>query len=174
MNLPIRLLLAVSFFLAPAGMGIGASFAQDPIAMAQAVPVEISEVVSGGIWSDGGMEGVYRAVVILTPEGDRMNANVVVQQIALQEPGQSPKLVKSIAIKEVLEKKLSNAFLSMNAESEEGMMLIITSYDPEKEEQSALFVQFDDAGNYSLKPVSGNVEGRPAHAFPDPDSGKDE
>lgn len=167
----IRLIIASFMLLVPIQAIKGTAFAQDPVEMARNMPVEISEVVSGGIWAHGGMEGVYRALVILKPEGEAVIANVIVQQIAFQQAGQLPKLIKSIAIEEVLEKKLGNAFLSMNSESEKGMTLIITSYDPEKEEQSALFVQFDDAGNYQIKSGSDNSAKRPMGAFPDIDAG---
>lgn len=172
MTLPIRAFIAIILFLASSTIAIGAAFAQNPVETAQKLPVEISEVVSGGIWANDGMEGVYRAAVILQPEGEMVIANVVVQLVAFQEAGKSPKLVKTIAINEIAEKKLSNAFLSMNSESEKGMTLIVTSYDPEKEEQSALFVQFDDMGNYSIvKPGTAGAESLPP-SFPSDEAGK--
>lgn len=122
--------------------------AEEPEKLAAAVPVEVSEVVSGGTWSTGATNGIYRAMVV----GDGQQANIIVQLLALDA---GPKVVKSVAIKEVAEKKLANAFLAMDAEKENEMTLIVTSYGGGSDQDTSMHVKFNSAGAYEILPGPG-------------------
>lgn len=119
--------------------------------LAAAVPVEVSEVVTGGTWSDGAANGIYRAMVV----GDGQRANIVVQMLATEAAPAAPKVVKSIAIKEVAEKKVPNAFLAMDAEKENEMTLIVTSYGGGADQDISMYVKFHSTGAYEILPAPG-------------------
>ena len=129
--------------------------------LAAAVPTEVSEVVSGGSWTDGGTTGVYRAIVV----GDGQRANIVVQMLSLENPTAVPKVVKSVLIKEVAEKKLANAFLAMDAETDNEMTLIVTAYGAAADQDTSMHVKFNGKGTYEILPTPG--EDAPTDAGPD-------
>lgn len=118
--------------------------------VAATVPAEVSEVVSGGTWSEGGASGIYRAIVVLTAAA--APANVIVQLLSTDKPDAAPQVVKTVLIKEVAEKKLANAFLAMDAETENEMTLIVTAYGAESEQDTSLHVKFDASGKYQILP----------------------
>ncbi len=129
----------------------GAAYADEAETIAASVPVEVSEVVSGGTWSEKGATGVYRAMVV-SPSSAPGHANVIVQMLAFEQPDATPKVMKTVLIKEVAEKKLANAFLAMDAETENEMTLIITAYGAESEQDTSLRAKFDAKGAYLLLP----------------------
>ncbi len=136
------------------GLGLSGApaFAQDPLKSASAVPTDVSEIVSGGNWSEGDNSGVFRAIVVTTTSGDTSQARVVVQMLSFEKSSPAPKITKSIAIKELDEKKLPNAFLAMDVENDNEMTLIITSYDAEKDQDTSMMVKFDSTGKYEILP----------------------
>jgi hypothetical protein len=114
------------------------------------VPTEITEVVSGGNWSQGDVTGTFRAIAVTKQNGDATQASVVVQMLSTDKGSPAPKVVKSIPVKEVTERKLSNAFLAMDVENDNELTLIITSYDSDKDQDASLLVKFDSTGKYEI------------------------
>ena len=139
------------------------SAAENTEKLAAAVPVEVSEVVSGGTWSANGTSGVFRAMVVATPAGEPQ-ANIVVQMLSLENATAVPKVVRSVLIKEVADKKLPNAFLAMDAETENEMTLIVTAYGAGADQDTSMHVKFSGAGTYEILPAPG--EEAPADAAP--------
>jgi hypothetical protein len=144
-NLPLALVFALSVLASPVA-------AQDAAKSAGQIPTDVSEVVSGGNWSEGDNSGVFRAVVVTNTNGQTSQARVVVQMLAFEKGNPLPKIAKTIAIKEVEEKKLPNAFLAMDVENDNELTLIITSYDAEKDQDTSMMVKFDGAGKYEIVP----------------------
>lgn len=124
--------------------------AQDAAKSAGAVPTDVSEIVSGGNWSEGETSGVFRAVVVTSSTGQSSQARVIVQMLAFEKANPLPKIVKSIPVKEVEDKKLPNAFLAMDVENDNELTLIITSYDAEKDQDTSMLVKFDGTGKYEI------------------------
>lgn len=141
--------------------GYSVSAAEDTEKLAAAVPPEVTEVVSGGTWSENGTSGVYRAIVV----GDGQQANIIVQMLSLESAAAIPKVVKSVLIKEVAEKKLANAFLAMDAETDNEMTLIVTAYGAGADQDTSMHVKFNGTGTYEILPTPG--EDAPAEAAPD-------
>jgi hypothetical protein len=131
---------------------------QDAAAIAGTLPVEVSEVVSGGTWSDGANNGLYRALVVI-PASSGVQAHVFVQLLALQKDSPGAKLVKTVPIKEVSEQSFSTAFLAMDAETENEMTLIVTGYGSGTDQDTTMQFKFDGQGNY--QPVSALREETP-------------
>jgi hypothetical protein len=145
-HLSLALVVALGVFTTAPG------FAQDAVKSAGQVPADVSEVVSGGNWSEGDNSGVFRAVVVTNTDGQASQARVVVQMLAFEKGNPLPKIAKTIPIKEVEEKKLPNAFLAMDVENDNELTLIITSYDAEKDQDTSMMVKFNSAGKYEIVP----------------------
>ena len=135
--------------------------AEDVEKLAASVPAEISEVVSGGTWSADGTSGVYRAIVV----GGRQQANIIVQMLSLESAAAVPKVMKSVLIKEVADRKLANAFLAMDAETDNEMTLIVTAYGAGTDQDTSMHVKFNGTGAYEILPTPG--EEAPTDAGPD-------
>lgn len=140
------------------------SAASDATALAAAVPVEVSEVVTGGNWSEGASSGFYRAMVIIPAA--RAQAQVVVQLLAVDQDSDLPKVVKTVPIKEMAEQGYANAFLAMDAETENEMTLIVTAYDSGTDQDTSMHFKFDGKGGYQLQPAPD--EEAPAEEAPAP------
>jgi hypothetical protein len=130
--------------------GAGFAQAEEAAAVADKVPTEITEVVSGGNWSQGETTGTFRAIAVTKQNGDATQANVIVQMLSSDKGSSVQKVVKSVAVKEVTERKLANAFLAMDVENDNELTLIITSYDSEKDQDASLLVKFDNTGKYEI------------------------
>jgi hypothetical protein len=161
-SLPLALALVIGLS-APA-------IAQDALKTAGQVPTDVSEVVSGGNWSEGDNSGVFRAIVVTNTDGQASQARVVVQMLTFEKGSPLPKIAKTIPVKEVEEKKLPNAFLAMDVENDNELTLIITSYDAEKDQDTSMMVKFDGSGKYEIVPPAKDEE--PAAAEPKPDAKK--
>lgn len=156
--------LYCAFIIAVCGSACPVFAADATESLAAAVPAEVSEVVSGGTWTEGSANGVYRAMVVSTPAGDGQQANVVVQILSLASPNAVPKVIKSVVIKEVADKKLPNAFLAMDAETVNEMTLIVSAYGAASDQDTSLHLKFNGSGAYEILPASG--EEAPADADP--------
>ncbi|NJM35759.1 MAG: hypothetical protein HC850_14870 [Rhodomicrobium sp.] len=154
----IRAILFSVFVLAGLALPMRAE-AQDAGAIAEAIPVEVAEVVSGGTWSDGGVNGLYRALVVI-PSSSGVQAHVFVQLVALQKDAAGAKVVKTIPVKEISEQIFSTAFLAMDAETENEMTLIVTAYGSGTDQDTTMQFKFDGQGNY--KSFAGPGEETPA------------
>jgi hypothetical protein len=140
-----------------------AGFANEPEKVAASVPLEVTELVSGGVWNDDGHSGYYRAMVV-SPGAAGEVANVVVQMLAMEKTDAAPKLAKSIVLKEIAEQKIANAFLAMDAENENEMTLVVTAYGAGTDQDTAIQFKFDAKGNYKIMP--GGPEEAPAERDP--------
>ena len=148
-SLPFAMLLALGLSAAPL---LAQDAKPDVLKSVAQVPTDVSEVVSGGNWSEGENSGVFRAIVVTNTNGGTSQARVTVQMLAFEKSSPLPKVAKTIPIKEVEEKKLPNAFLAMNVENDNELTLIITSYDAEKDQDTSMQVKFDSAGKYEVLP----------------------
>lgn len=153
-SLPFAVLLAFA-----TGAAALPAFAQDALKTVAAVPTDVSEIVSGGNWTEGDSSGVFRALVVTTSDGQASQARVVVQMLAFEKGSPAPKVAKSVVVKEVEDKKLPNAFLAMDVENDNELTLIITSYDAEKDQDTSMMVKFDSAGKYQVLPQPKEEQG---------------
>ncbi|MEJ2124547.1 MAG: hypothetical protein P8Y67_13005 [Alphaproteobacteria bacterium] len=157
-------LFRIAFMVALLAGGTLPAYAEDVSAVAASLPIEVTEVVSGGNWTQGENTGVFRAITITKHGGEVTQAYVRVQMLATDKAGNVLKVAKTIPVKEVEEKKLANAFLSMDVENDNELNLIITSYDSEKDQDISLLAKFDATGKYSI--VTPPEEETPAETAP--------
>lgn len=123
--------------------------AENAAAVAGGIPANVTEVTTGGTWSKDSQNGTFRAIVVMT--GDKHpQASVFIQLLAFEKDASITKVVKTLHIKEVEERKLQSAFVNFDAESAGKATLIITSYDAEKDADNSIYVEVTADGGYRL------------------------
>lgn len=118
--------------LAIAALAVSGAWAQAPRSaadIAASVPVEVSEAAAGGSWADADKIGVYRGIVVVDGPADAPTAHVFVQWLGMKSDGGSTEVVKSVEIKDVADAKMTNASLSIEADREDEITILVTSYD---------------------------------------------
>jgi hypothetical protein len=118
-----------------------------PDAIAAAVPIEVPEVISGGGWQDGEINGVYRAIVIVSGADKDLAARVYLQWIGLNANG-APHVVKTVAIKEFNDKRLPNAILDLDADADNQALVIVTTFDPKSQKPTSTAFKATKPGIY--------------------------
>jgi len=150
----------------------GSSLAKaDSSDIANSLPAQIPEILTGGSWTNGSVGGVYRAVVVLsksseqkpdllsktiskTPAAEKAQpsakrkAEVFIQWISYENGKASAKIVKSVSIREFNEKQLRHAFLAMDTLKDNEMTLLVTSYDEGTDKDISVSVKATTPGNY--------------------------
>ncbi|MGZ8415517.1 MAG: hypothetical protein ACXWVQ_00825 [Methyloceanibacter sp.] len=152
---------------------LSCALAVESAALVDQVAPEISEVASGGHWSADGKGGFYRTFVIMGGEKGGI-AEIFLQWVSFGDG--KPVVVNSLPLKEINEKKLGNASITIGGEDdkENETTIFISSYDIDEDEDIALFVKATKPGSYSIEkaPPEGAQEGETG---PEEDStGKDE
>lgn len=127
-----------------------AAQAADAAKVAEGLAPEVSEVVSGGSWSDGDKGGTYRAMVVMGQEGKAFAAHVYLQWIAFDKNTGAPTIVSNTPIKEVRAQELQNAFIFLEVEKDNEAKLSITSYDPVADKDISLTATATTPGKYSI------------------------
>jgi hypothetical protein len=146
------LLLAV--FVTPANAGTAG-------AIADGIPANVTEVTTGGSWSKDNQTGTFRAIVVMTGEKEPQ-VNVFVQLLAFEKDSAVSKVVKTLVVKEVEDRKLQSAFVNFDAENPGKATLIITSYDAEKDSDNSIYAEVTADGTYRV--VEAPKEEAPADA----------
>ena len=111
-----------------------------------AIPTEVPEVHTGGSWQDGGQQGVFRTITVLSAKENI--AQVFIQWIALKANNPVPEIAKTVLIKEVSEKKLPNAFVTLEADKEGEATIIVASFDPATSKDVAVAFKASKLGVY--------------------------
>ncbi|MGD9868517.1 MAG: hypothetical protein AB7U38_11020 [Hyphomicrobiales bacterium] len=125
--------------------------AADSDKIAEGLPPEISEVVSGGSWAADDTGGTYRAMVIMGHEGQTFAAHVFVQWVAFDKKTGAPKVVSTLPIKEVREQQLQNAFVFIEAEKDNEAKVSISSYDPVADKDISIIAVATAPAKYSVE-----------------------
>jgi hypothetical protein len=112
--------------------------ARGPDDLAAALPIDIPEVISGGGWQAAGQAGVYRALVVVSPTPGGSQARVYVQWIGIKASGGVPEVVRTLAIKDVTDRQLPNAQLSLEADAENEAVIVVSSFDPQSNRPTTL------------------------------------
>ena len=132
------LALGLAFGLA-SHAGQAQSSQRSPAEIAAAVPIDVAEVMAGGSWQDGGMNGIYRTVVVVTGPNEAPKADVIVQWIGAKAEGGVPEIIQSTVIKDIADKKLPNAQVALEADKEDEAVILVTSYDADAKPTVAAF-----------------------------------
>ncbi|MCP4936369.1 MAG: hypothetical protein GY927_19740 [bacterium] len=163
-------IVIAALLLAPvlAGSSIAKADSSD---IANSLPAQIPEILTGGSWSNGSVGGVYRAVVVISksleqktnlaaksrkvssttdknkPATER-KAEVFIQWISHENGKANAKIVKTVSIREFNEKQLRHAFLAMDTLKDNEMTLLVTSYDEGSDKDISISVKATTPGKY--------------------------
>lgn len=125
--------------------------AKSPEQIAASIPTEVPEVHTGGSWQDGGAQGVFRTITVLSAKDN--TAHVFIQWIALKADNPVPEIAKTVVIKEVSEKKLPNAFVTLEADKEGEATIVVASFDPANNKDVAVAFKATKPGSYAATAV---------------------
>ncbi len=150
-------ILGVYFFIL-----MGQSFADTSLTengaaqkIAESVPAEIPEMITGGKWRKGNIGGFYRAMVILpnakVETEKKGSASVVIQWIGKEDGASRSKVFKSVNLAEVSHKELQYAYLSMDTLKDNEMTLLVSSFDAKKNKDVAISFKATLPGEYKSK-----------------------
>ncbi|MDX2265230.1 MAG: hypothetical protein NW215_09695 [Hyphomicrobiales bacterium] len=131
-------------------MAGGGAMAQDAASIVQSIPGAVTEVTTGGAWTNAGQTGAFRAIVVTGAPGAEAPVTVHLQLVAFSGGGADATVLKTTPIKEVTERKLQNAFVNFDADAENKATLIITSYDAVKDTDNSLYIEVNADGAYKL------------------------
>ncbi len=141
--------IALTTFMASSVLLAGAAAGQDASGIVQAVPANVTEVTTGGAWTNGDQTGAFRAIVVTGGESGPQ-VSVYVQLLAFAKTGAVASVLKTTPIKEVTDRKLQNAFVNFDAEAENKATLIITSYDAAKDTDNSIYAEVTADGAYKV------------------------
>lgn len=154
-------LVAALAAIAIAGVSAQAQTAsKSPLEIAAATPVEIAELMAGGSWQDAGKTGIFRGIVVVTGPNDAPRADVFVQWIGMKAEGGTIEIVQSMAIKEIADKKLTNAQIAIEADKDDEAMFLVTTYDAEAKPQVLAF-KAGKPGQITATELPPSVQGQP-------------
>jgi hypothetical protein len=141
------LLIALALLIPPPAR------AADDLKLAESIPVNLADVVTGGSWSEGSQGGFYRALVVMSGEGDKFGAKVFVQWLAISDESPVPTIVKTVPIAEINGQGLANAALEFEGEDgkDNEMTIVVNSYDFEKEKDLVFQVKAQGPGTYNVQ-----------------------
>jgi hypothetical protein len=126
--------------------------AQDAEKLTLSIPPEVTEVATAGTWSDGDASGVFRANVLTVPSGDSTQAHLVLQLMAVSADGNTSKVYKTVAVKQIADKKLPNAFLAVEEDGTENEVTWrVTSYDSNSNADIGALVTINAKGEVEVK-----------------------
>lgn len=128
--------------------------------LAASVPLDVSEIATGGSWTDAGKTGVYRTIVVVTGPNDAPKAHVVVQWIGMKVEGGPTELVKSVDLKDVADATLTNASVAVEAEREDEVTIVVTSYDSDAK-PSVLAFKATKPGDVAKTELPPSVQAQP-------------
>lgn len=150
--------------------------AEDAGKVVDAVAPEVSEVASGGHWSADGKGGFYRALVVMAGEKGA-TVNIYLQWLSFGD-GKAPIIVKSVPVKEINDKKLGNASITIGGEEDKDneTTISVSSYDIDEDEDISLYVKATNPGTYTMEkaPPEGAEEKGPEESPKGAGPGKDE
>ncbi len=163
-------LVIATLLLAPvlAGSSIAKADSSD---IANSLPAQIPEILTGGSWNNGTVGGVYRAVVVMSKAQEQKTnlseksqnisspssknkpvterkAEVFIQWISHENGKANAKIVKTVSIREFNEKQLRHAFLAMDTLIDNEMTLLVTSYDEGSDKDISISVKATTPGKY--------------------------
>ena len=133
-------------------MAMSGARAQSAEKLTLAIPPEVTEVATAGTWADGELSGVFRATVLTMAAGDTTQAHLVVQLMAVSPDGNTSKVHKTIAVKQIADKKLPNAFLAVEEDGTENEVTWrVTSYDSNSNADIGVLVTVNAKGEVVVK-----------------------
>ena len=121
-----------------AALAAGSAIAEpDAAGLAAAVPVEVTEIVSGGSWVEGTASGSFRTVTIQSYVPAEV-AEVWLQWIGSRSPAEPVQIISSVPLREFNDQKLTSASVTLDGETDGTARIMITGQDSDQRAAAAL------------------------------------
>jgi hypothetical protein len=98
---------------------------------AEAVPMDVVEVVSGGSWADGSSSGFWRTVTVMTSRPTEAS-EIYVQWVGSRRPTAPLEILTSSPLREFNELHLSSSSVALDSETEGQVRIVVTGEDASK------------------------------------------
>ncbi len=148
----MRWLVAICFVIFSGLMLNSAAYAQsEGMGLAARLPVEVSEVVSGGTWIEGRASGSYRTVTIQTYTPVEV-AEVYLQWIGSRSPAEPLQIISSVPLREFNEQKLASASITLDTEVEGAAKIVVAGQDAGGRAAGLLSFSATGPGRYEVVP----------------------
>ena len=121
------------------------------LGLAARLPVEVSEVSSGGTWIDGQASGSYRTVTIQTYAPVEI-AEVFLQWVGSRSPSEGLQIISSVPLREFNEQKLASASITLEAEVEGSARIVIAGQDAAGRAAGLMSIVATGPGRYEVVP----------------------
>jgi hypothetical protein len=100
----------------------------EPASIAARLPLEVTEVVTGGTWVEGSASGTYRTVTVFTAAPTE-TVDVFLQWIGSRSPVDPLQILSSLPLREFNELKLTSASVTLDDEAEGRVKITIAGQD---------------------------------------------
>lgn len=147
---PFGCLIFLGLILTPA-VCAQSEGADDGLGLVARLPIEVSEVVSGGTWIDGQASGSYRTVTIQTFAPVEM-AEVYLQWVGSRSPAEPMQIISSVPLREFNEQKLASASITLDAEADGVAKIVIAGQDSAGNAAGLVSFVAAGPGQYELVP----------------------
>lgn len=121
------------------------------LAFAARLPVEVSEVVSGGTWIEGQASGSYRTVTIQTFAPVEV-AEVFLQWVGSRSPVEPLQIISSVPLREFNDQKLAQASITLETDVEGVAKIVIAGQDAAGRAVGLLSFRATGPGQYVVEP----------------------
>ena len=147
----MRILACVFFGLLAVLIGPIPAMAQtDPAGLAASLPLEITEVVTGGTWVDGPASGSYRTITIQSaPPAE--TSEVFLQWIGSRSPVSALQILSSVPLRAFNDRKLASASVNLDADVDGRIKILITGQDNNGRPEMVTFIA-TKPGQYEVVP----------------------
>lgn len=100
----------------------------EPASLAARLPIEVTEVVTGGTWVEGSASGTFRTVTVLTSTPVE-TTEVFLQWIGSHSPVEPLQILSSLPLREFNDLKLASASVTLDDEAEGRVRITIAGQD---------------------------------------------
>ena len=104
------------------------------------IPMNVSEVITGGSWSTPEASGIYRAIVVYDLAPDR-RADVVLQWLEIDDDATLPRLVASAPLQLPEGMDTSSIFVAFDIGNQDETMLMVGTYDFQSDQETLRFAK---------------------------------
>lgn len=111
----------------------------EPAGLAASLPLEITEVVTGGSWVDGPASGSYRTITVQSA-ATAETSEVFLQWIGSRSPVSALQILSSVPLREFNDHKLASASINLDAEIDGRIKISVTGQDNNGRPETLVFV----------------------------------
>lgn len=167
----LSLLLIAALLL---GAAPAVSAESESASVAAKLSVDVSEVVSGGTWVEGTGGGYYRTVSVVSFAPEEM-VEIYLQWVGWRAMGEPLTIISSVPLKEVNERKLFSASISLETDTPNVTRITVAGQDGEGRADALMVFQATTPGRYQVlppEPVKEPVPAAPIAPLAGKDAGK--